>query len=338
MLTHGHEDHIGARALPAAREAGHPAGRLAAHPGAGRGQAAASTASRRTRSRCARATGEQFGPFDCEFFAVNHSIPDALAVAIRTPAGLVLHTGDFKMDQLPLDGRLTDLRGVRPARRRGRRPAAGRLDQRRGARASSPPSARSGRCSTTVFAQATSSGSSSPRFASPRAPGAAGARRGRRSTAARSRSSAGRWCATWASPATSATCDVPGRADGRRQGARRPARRPGRARLHRLAGRADVGAVPDGQPRPRDPDRRGRHGDPRVLADPRQRERGLPGDQRAVPLGRDGRAQGERAGARVRPRVGRRAALPLQRRPAAATSCRCTASGGTCGPTPSWPC
>ncbi|MDQ1604943.1 MAG: ribonuclease [Actinomycetota bacterium] len=53
---------------------------------------------------------ERIGPFDCEFVAVNHSIPDALAVAIRSPAGLVLHTGDFKMDQLPLDGRLTDLR------------------------------------------------------------------------------------------------------------------------------------------------------------------------------------------------------------------------------------
>ncbi len=53
---------------------------------------------------------EQLGPFDCEFLAVNHSIPDALAVAIRTPAGLVLHTGDFKLDQLPLDGRITDLR------------------------------------------------------------------------------------------------------------------------------------------------------------------------------------------------------------------------------------
>ncbi len=51
------------------------------------------------------------GPFDCEFLAVNHSIPDALAVAIRTPAGLVLGTGDFKMDQLPMDGRLTDLGG-----------------------------------------------------------------------------------------------------------------------------------------------------------------------------------------------------------------------------------
>ncbi len=51
------------------------------------------------------------GRSSCEFFAVNHSIPDALAVAIRTAAGIVLHTGDFKMDQLPLDGRLTDLGG-----------------------------------------------------------------------------------------------------------------------------------------------------------------------------------------------------------------------------------
>ena len=49
------------------------------------------------------------GPFDLEFVAVNHSIPDALAVVIKTPAGVVLHTGDFKMDQLPLDGRTTDL-------------------------------------------------------------------------------------------------------------------------------------------------------------------------------------------------------------------------------------
>lgn len=54
---------------------------------------------------------QSYGPFDLEFLAVNHSIPDALAVAIRTAAGLVLHTGDFKMDQFPLDGRITDLRG-----------------------------------------------------------------------------------------------------------------------------------------------------------------------------------------------------------------------------------
>lgn len=53
---------------------------------------------------------EQLGVFGLEFVAVNHSIPDALAVFVRTEAGTVLHTGDFKMDQLPLDGRLTDLR------------------------------------------------------------------------------------------------------------------------------------------------------------------------------------------------------------------------------------
>ena len=53
----------------------------------------------------------EVGPFDLEFLAVNHSIPDALAVCIRTTGATVLHTGDFKMDQLPLDGRITDLRG-----------------------------------------------------------------------------------------------------------------------------------------------------------------------------------------------------------------------------------
>jgi ribonuclease J len=49
------------------------------------------------------------GQFDLEFIAANHSIPDAFAIAIRTVAGLVFHSGDFKLDQLPIDGRLTDL-------------------------------------------------------------------------------------------------------------------------------------------------------------------------------------------------------------------------------------
>lgn len=55
---------------------------------------------------------EQLGPFALEFIAVNHSIPDALAIVVQTAAGTVLHTGDFKMDQLPLDDRITDLRAV----------------------------------------------------------------------------------------------------------------------------------------------------------------------------------------------------------------------------------
>jgi ribonuclease J len=58
----------------------------------------------------AEGQSEKLGPFDLEFIAVNHSIPDALAVAIKTEAGVVLHTGDCKMDQLPLDDRITDLR------------------------------------------------------------------------------------------------------------------------------------------------------------------------------------------------------------------------------------
>jgi ribonuclease J len=110
VLTHGHEDHIGG--LPyLLRERGDiPVigsqltlalleGKLKEHR-------------HRNVPQQVVVEGEklQIGPFVCEFIAVNHSIPDALAVAIRTPAGLVLHTGDFKMDQLPLDNRITDLR------------------------------------------------------------------------------------------------------------------------------------------------------------------------------------------------------------------------------------
>jgi len=108
LLTHGHEDHIGAvpfllREKPDVPVVGSKLtlalleGKLQEHRIKPRAQVVAEGERR------------SFGPFDCEFIAVNHSIPDALAVAIRTGAGLVVHTGDFKMDQLPLDGRLTDL-------------------------------------------------------------------------------------------------------------------------------------------------------------------------------------------------------------------------------------
>jgi len=110
VLTHGHEDHIGA--VPY----------LLAHkkdiPLVGSQFTLALVEAKLAERRIKPYTltvregdREQLGPFECEFFAVNHSIPDAMAVAIRTPAGLVLHTGDFKMDQLPLDGRITDLAG-----------------------------------------------------------------------------------------------------------------------------------------------------------------------------------------------------------------------------------
>ena len=110
VLTHGHEDHIGAVPYLLAHKSDIPLVgsqfTLAL--------VEAKLAERRIEPYAltvAEGRTERLGPFECEFFAVNHSIPDALAVAIRTPAGTVLHTGDFKMDQLPLDGRLTDLAG-----------------------------------------------------------------------------------------------------------------------------------------------------------------------------------------------------------------------------------
>ncbi|HNV11474.1 MAG TPA: ribonuclease J [Propionibacteriaceae bacterium] len=111
VLTHGHEDHIGAVPYLLRRRPDIPiygskltlallAEKLREHR-------------LRNTSMNVVKEGERItvGQFDLEFLSVTHSIPDALAVAVRTRAGLVLHTGDFKMDQLPLDGRLTDLRG-----------------------------------------------------------------------------------------------------------------------------------------------------------------------------------------------------------------------------------
>jgi ribonuclease J len=61
----------------------------------------------------------RFGPFALEFLAVNHSIPDAIAVFVKTSAGNIIDTGDFKMDQLPLDNRLTDLQAFSKASKEG---------------------------------------------------------------------------------------------------------------------------------------------------------------------------------------------------------------------------
>ncbi|HMO10371.1 MAG TPA: ribonuclease J, partial [Actinotalea sp.] len=109
VLTHGHEDHIGAvpyllRLKPDL-------------PVVGSSLALAFVEAKLKEHRITPYTltvregqTERLGPFECEFVAVTHSIPDSLAVFVRTSAGTVLHTGDFKMDQLPLDGRITDLR------------------------------------------------------------------------------------------------------------------------------------------------------------------------------------------------------------------------------------
>ena len=109
VLTHGHEDHIGA--VPyLLRERGDI-------PVYGSPLTLALTEAKLKEHRITAISRElkdgqsvKIGSFEIEAVAVNHSIPDALAIAIKTGAGTVLHTGDFKMDQLPLDNRITDLR------------------------------------------------------------------------------------------------------------------------------------------------------------------------------------------------------------------------------------
>ncbi len=109
VLTHGHEDHIGAIPYLLRLKADIPL------IGSTLTLAMVEAKLREHKIKpytltVAEGQREKLGRFDCEFVAVNHSIPDALAVFIRTPGGTILHTGDFKMDQLPLDGRITDLR------------------------------------------------------------------------------------------------------------------------------------------------------------------------------------------------------------------------------------
>ena len=83
---------------------------------------------RRRRRRTAHASG----PFDCQFVPVTHSVPHGFATAYFTPAGTILHTGDFKLDLTPVDGRTTDLALLGEIAPRRRRPAAALgLDQRR---------------------------------------------------------------------------------------------------------------------------------------------------------------------------------------------------------------
>ena len=109
VLTHGHEDHIGAVPYLLRLKADIPL--------IGSTLTLAMVEAKLKEHKIKPFTltvtegqREKLGVFDCEFVAVNHSIPDALAVFVRTPGGTILHTGDFKMDQLPLDGRITDLR------------------------------------------------------------------------------------------------------------------------------------------------------------------------------------------------------------------------------------
>jgi ribonuclease J len=107
FLTHGHEDHVGA--LPyilkefdvpvygSKLTLGIVAGKLKEHG---------------ISTKCLheiRARGTvTVGPFKAEFFRVSHSIPDAMGIGLHTPLGIVVHTGDFKLDHTPVDGNVMD--------------------------------------------------------------------------------------------------------------------------------------------------------------------------------------------------------------------------------------
>jgi ribonuclease J len=109
VITHGHEDHTGA--LPyLLKDLGSQVPVLGTKLTLGLIQGKLDEHKlKKVRLREIRAGSHvSLGPFGFDFFAVNHSIPDGVGVFIRTPVANVVHTGDFKLDQTPIDGRLTD--------------------------------------------------------------------------------------------------------------------------------------------------------------------------------------------------------------------------------------
>lgn len=108
VVTHGHEDHIGA--IPWLLKLRHDIPIVASKFTLA--LIAAKTREHRQRPKLVEVNEKSnvnYGPFNLRFWAVNHSIPDCLGIAIKTGAGLVVHTGDIKLDQTPTDGRPTDL-------------------------------------------------------------------------------------------------------------------------------------------------------------------------------------------------------------------------------------
>jgi len=109
ILTHGHEDHIGgvAHAAPHIHGPVYATAftRALLEPKL-RGHGLENTLRVETVQPRERVT---VGPFTIEFIRVTHSMPDCVALAIHTPAGVVVHSGDFKVDQTPLDGEYFDL-------------------------------------------------------------------------------------------------------------------------------------------------------------------------------------------------------------------------------------
>ena len=109
VVTHGHEDHVGALQY-LLRDLSFPIFGSAVALGLARNRIEEAGLLGRTKLvNVADGERRMIGPFDVEFIPVTHSVPHAHAIALHTPQGVVLHSGDFKLDLTPVDGRLTDL-------------------------------------------------------------------------------------------------------------------------------------------------------------------------------------------------------------------------------------
>ncbi|MBR2071152.1 MAG: ribonuclease J [Phascolarctobacterium sp.] len=106
FLTHGHEDHIGA--LPyVLKQIDVPVYGTALTLGILQGRLRENNVSDNNLVTIKPGDKINVGAFNLEFIRVNHSIPDAISIVIKTPIGTIIHTGDFKFDQTPVDGQVT---------------------------------------------------------------------------------------------------------------------------------------------------------------------------------------------------------------------------------------
>ena len=109
LLTHGHEDHVGA--LPyVLKEINPPIYGSKLTLGIVEGKLKEHNLDNVQLNIVRPRDSINLGPFEIEFFRVSHSIPDAMGIAIHTPLGIIFHTGDFKIDQTPVDGQVIDFR------------------------------------------------------------------------------------------------------------------------------------------------------------------------------------------------------------------------------------
>ena len=227
LLTHAHEDHAGGIAF-LLRDVSVPIYGSALSLALARNRIEEAGMLDRTEL-IPVADGERrrIGPIDCQFIPVTHSVPHGFAIAFFTPAGTIIHSGDFKLDLTPVDGRRTNLALLGEHREpRRRRPApALRLDQRRAARVHAV-GVDGRRRDALAVPRARRQAVHRHELRVAPAPRASRSRRPRSRTAARSRSSAGRCSRTsrWRASAASSTFPLRGHRHRGDAQATRPAR------------------------------------------------------------------------------------------------------------------